>query len=384
MLESFYYAQVNLACILLLGLLLFNVRRLPTAQLKDTIFSEVLLWHMFYFASDAVWALITSGYFPKNSFSVLAINYTNAIILSIVAYKCFIYSSVGTIPNLTKRQLQRLQQVLRIPILIQGVILMVGFIAVPDFWIEDLELKSTYFAAFIPIPFIYIFTASILGVLRGFKPQNRHNLKTFLLIACYAPGMILSGLLQLTLITAPIFCFWCTFIILFAYTHSQSLLISTDALTMLNNRNQLKRYLYGPKNAKASYVYMVDINDFKSINDLYGHSEGDRALITVAQALKRVCSRANCPIFLCRYGGDEFLLIVQTDDPGSIVEHIHNELAESTAQIQIAKKLPYKIHASIGYVSWDGNESHFKDSLKLADRKMYEQKKAKPEKKKSA
>ena len=384
MLESIFYAQVNLACILLLGLLLFNIRRIPTSQLKDTLLADVLIWHMIYFASDAVWAVVTSGYFPKNTFSILAVNYLNAIILSIVSYKCFIYSSVGTNPDLTKQQLQHQQKILRIPIFIQAAILSVGFLADPGFWVTNLQLNTVYYVLFIPIPFLYIFTSAILGVRRGFIPKNRHRLKTFLMIASYAPVMLLSGLLQLTFVMAPIFCFWCTFVLLFAYTHSQSLLISTDALTLLNNRNQLKRYLYSPKNAKDSYVYMVDINDFKSINDLYGHSEGDRALITVSQALKRVCGRTIFPIFLCRYGGDEFLLIVRTDDPGYIAELIHEELAEGSLQMQKENNLPYKIQASIGYVSWDGNPSHFKDSLKLADHKMYEQKKMNSQRQKSA
>lgn len=384
MLESIFYAQVNIACILLVGVLFFNIRRLPTAQLKDTLLADVLFWHMLYFASDAVWALVTSGYFPKNTFTILAVNYSNAIILSIVAYKCFLYSSVGSNPDLTKKQLQHQQRILRIPIILQAICFTIGFIADPKFWVTDLQINSIYFAFFVPIPLIYICTAAILGIYHGYKSQSRQHLKTYILIASYAPVMILSGLLQLTLITAPIFCFWCTFILLFAYTHSQSLLVSTDALTMLNNRNQLKRYLYSPKNAKASYVYMIDINDFKSINDLYGHHEGDRALVLVASALKRVCGRAECPIFLCRYGGDEFLFIARTNEPGKISDLIHSELSESSSQIQKHKKMPYTIQASVGYVSWDGDVSHFKDSLKLADNKMYEQKKTNQTKIKSA
>jgi len=378
--ESIFYAQVNIACILLLGLLFFNIRHLPTAQLKDSFLADVLIWHMLYFASDAVWALISSGYFPKNTFSILAVNYSNAIILSIVSYKCFLYSSTGTNPDLTKQQLQNQKHILRIPIIIQAIILAVGFTLDTEFWLTGLEVNFAYYMIFISIPLIYICTASIFGIYQGFKPQKRHHLKTYIIIASYAPVMILSGLLQLMFITAPIFCFWCTFVLLFAYTRSQSLLISTDALTLLNNRNQLKRYLYNPKNAKASYVYMIDINDFKSINDLYGHNEGDRALIAVSSALKRVCSQAECPIFLCRYGGDEFLLIVRTDDPGSIAELIHDELLTCSSQVK-KKNLPYRIQASVGYVGWDGDVTHFKDSLKLADSKMYEQKKANSSKK---
>ncbi|MEE3340259.1 MAG: hypothetical protein VZR14_05980 [Hallerella sp.] len=178
MLESIFYAQVNIACILLVGVLFFNIRRLPTAQLKDTLLADVLFWHMLYFASDAVWALVTSGYFPKNTFTILAVNYSNAIILSIVAYKCFLYSSVGSNPDQTKKQLQHQQRILRIPIILQAICFTIGFIADPKFWVTDLQINSIYFAFFVPIPLIYICTAAILGIYHGHKSQNRQHLKT--------------------------------------------------------------------------------------------------------------------------------------------------------------------------------------------------------------
>jgi diguanylate cyclase (GGDEF)-like protein len=176
--------------------------------------------------------------------------------------------------------------------------------------------------------------------------------------------------------------------VLWVFLELQSRMISTDPLTKLNNRNQLNVFLdskMGQNSAKGSlYLFVLDVDKFKDINDNFGHHEGDRALVLVASALKRVCARAECPIFLCRYGGDEFLLIARTDEPGKISDLIHSELSESSSQIQKHKKMPYTIQASVGYVSWDGDVSHFKDSLKLADNKMYEQKKTNPTKIKSA
>ncbi len=174
--------------------------------------------------------------------------------------------------------------------------------------------------------------------------------------------------------TMPVFCFWCTLIILFVYLNLQNLLISTDTLTTLNNRNQLERYLQQSREFKDYYVIMVDVDHFKQINDTYGHVEGDKALVLVSNALKKACDRLGKSVFLCRYGGDEFLMVVPTDMPGFIVRMIQECLRE---QIQKRKGTQYySVEVSIGYAEWDGKPSSFKESVVNADRMMYEEKRA--------
>ena len=74
------------------------------------------------------------------------------------------------------------------------------------------------------------------------------------------------------------------------YIASMKTQISTDPLTGLNNRGQLANYVAQKSNIyrenRLTIVIMFDINDFKLINDTYGHAEGDRALILVSNALK--------------------------------------------------------------------------------------------------
>ncbi|MBO7412724.1 MAG: GGDEF domain-containing protein [Fibrobacter sp.] len=176
--------------------------------------------------------------------------------------------------------------------------------------------------------------------------------------------------------TTPIFCFWCTFIILFVYLNSQNQLISTDPLTSLNNRNQLQRYLLLQREAKGSYVIMVDVDHFKQINDTYGHMEGDRALVLVSRALKKACSRLKISIFLCRYGGDEFLMIAQTRKPDDVLRVVRECLREEIANR--SGSLTYTLEASMGYSSWDGRASTFRESVVSADQKMYEDKRSSP------
>ena len=192
---------------------------------------------------------------------------------------------------------------------------------------------------------------------------------------CYTPGCLVAASVQIFFsLTTPIFCFWCTLIILFVYLNSQNRLISTDPLTGLNNRNQLRRYLQLQRESENMYVIMVDIDHFKKINDTYGHIEGDKALILVSNALKKACSFMDFSIFLCRYGGDEFMLIAQTETPQDVIKQIRDCLKEEIANREGPQN--YTIAASMGYALWDGNITTFRDCIVDADKKMYEDKRS--------
>lgn len=369
-----FYAEVNVACVCILMLLLFSIKSLPTPQLKDNLFHKLVLWHIIYFMSDSIWALVYDGVFVKNTFSVLAVNYLNAIIAAVLFYSCFIYAEMSSRPDMTRPQIRKLQAILRIPVVVEAVLLLVQFILFPNFWLnENLEPCDLYYFILAFIPFVYMMTVTIRGLIRGFALHNRQKLKIYLIVASYTPGAILAAGTQIFFsMTTPIFCFWCTFIILFVYLYSQNQLISTDPLTTLNNRNCLLRYLHQQRESKFSYVIMIDIDHFKQINDTYGHLEGDHALVTVSQALKRSCERLKIPMFLCRYGGDEFMMIAQTFTPEDVVLVVQQCLQE-----EIRKRggsCPYSIEASVGYASWDGHAESFRKSVMTADQKMYEKK----------
>lgn len=369
-----FYVEVNLGCVCILALLLYSIKRLPTPQLKYTLFQNLIFFHIIYFISDSAWALVNDGVLPKNVFSVLAVNYLNVVIMPFVAYSCFIFAEIGTRTDMTRKQIERFQLELLIPIVLQAIVLLFSFCWSPDFWLDErLEPIDFYYFILSFTPMCYWVAATIRGLLRARNIQNRPNFRTYLIVASYTPGVLIAGGAQVIFsLTTPIFCFWCTFIILFVYLYLQNQLISTDSLTMLNNRNRLHHYLHQQRDEKDSFVIMVDVDHFKQINDTYGHAEGDKALVLVSQALKKACESLSYSMFLCRYGGDEFLLIAQTNVPDDVVNKIKECLQEEIANQK--RSLSYTIEASVGFARWDGHPESFKESMINADKKMYEDK----------
>ena len=370
------YAEVSIGCACILTLLLYSIKMLPTPQLKFKLFRNLVLWHILYFLSDSLWALVNDGIIPKNVFSVLAVNYSNAIVIAIVFYCCFTYAEISTRPEMTRLQIQRLRMNLRIPIYLESLLLLASFMLFPNFWLDkNLEPRTPYYFVLMFLPFIYIMTVTVRAIARGLKPENRKDLRNYLIVASYTPGCIVAASAQVFYaFTTPIFCFWCTMIILFVYLNSQNQLISTDTLTSLNNRNQLQHYLRVQRDSREHYVIMVDVDHFKQINDTYGHVEGDRALVLISRALKNACVRLGKSAFLCRYGGDEFLMVVPTELPGVAIRIIKDCLKEEISNQYATQN--YTLNVSIGYALWNGRASAFKQSVAAADQMMYEDKRS--------
>ncbi len=164
--------------------------------------------------------------------------------------------------------------------------------------------------------------------------------------------------------------------VLLAYTTIQSKLISVDPLTRLNNRNQLNHFLKHKLNGtlaegKKLYLFVMDMDKFKQINDTFGHVEGDKALCAVSMALKKSCGPRGC--FISRFGGDEFNVIVELEN-----DEAAQELAV-VIQDAVAKEgngLRYPLRISVGFATSKEGDN-IPDFFARADAKLYENKKAK-------
>lgn len=164
----------------------------------------------------------------------------------------------------------------------------------------------------------------------------------------------------------------------FLMTLHQHMRISIDDLTTLNNRNELKSYLLNlvslsEAERKTTYMLFIDVNKFKSINDNYGHNEGDVVLMQLSRLLKGVAETFNC--FLCRYGGDEFILIKKNANEERAAGVCHY-IDKAVARLKILSLAPYELSVSTGYVRFDKRFKTAKDFIEAADRLMYETKRS--------
>ena len=117
----------------------------------------------------------------------------------------------------------------------------------------------------------------------------------------------------------------------------------TDTLTGLRNRFAIRRD-YSRFDNRDVHVMMMDIDDFKHINDTYGHPVGDYILRKMGQIVINAFGGEHC----YRYGGDEFLIISPDADPDAFAAQVERALRES-ASISLNDKL-LSVHMSAGFV----------------------------------
>ena len=370
------YAIASAVCILIFGILLVNDKISMNRQEKQIKFDHALIAHILYFVSDIVWAAIVGGIIPKTHFSVAFVNFSNFVLLPLIAYEWSLFAASSE--KLSFIESSRGRMLFRLPIAFMTTAMFVAYIIAPYFWVGEAgELNDLYYIMFLIAPVTYLVTSCVQSLIKAHKTEDPSEKKLFRMIGLYPLAIIVFGIIQLAYASVPLFCFGCTIMMLFFYIRSMQDQVSLDPLTKLNNRGQLIKYAAQEaahrKDDVMTYIFMVDANDFKQINDTYGHAEGDRALIMIAEALKSCTRSAKNQSFICRYGGDEFAMIVhaeEPDDASRLAEDINKSLADSDKE----EMMPYRLTVSIGYDEWKTDSESFQDCLRRADEKLYNEK----------
>jgi len=206
------------------------------------------------------------------------------------------------------------------------------------------------------------------------KTQNRYYfslmffvipplISIFLQITFYGTSLVLNGVVL-------------SLLIIFLNIQNQS--IYTDHLTGVYNRKMLDKYLK-TKVAKSTQqktfsAIMLDLNDFKLINDTYGHDMGDDALQTAARMLKNSIKTND---FIARFGGDEFWLVLNASKHSDL-KHTVKKINQNLAKLNASSELPYKLSFSMGYAVYNYEERMSVEAFeKYIDELMYENKQGK-------
>ncbi len=232
--------------------------------------------------------------------------------------------------------------------------------------------------------YLFAIFAAIVFIRAFFKKENFAHRKSIL------PGVISVWVMCLSCILQGLFFHntaytTSTLVIIFIYFYVETLhsQISTDMITGIGNRQQFHFELVDQMHDASSlhrlFVIMLDINHFKSVNDLYGHNEGDNALEKFSAILNFCCRNADAKPF--RYGGDEFVILkkVSIEFQGmaneavqQFIDRIDKELKDFNA----ASSLPYDLTASIGYAEYDFDaKEQVPELIARADKMLYQYKK---------
>jgi diguanylate cyclase (GGDEF)-like protein len=158
------------------------------------------------------------------------------------------------------------------------------------------------------------------------------------------------------------------------YTNIQSRMSNTDPLTGVFNRREYEKHVQALANQKNLHkkvcAIMIDIDNFKKINDEESHLIGDQALMDVSQILQKSVRKND---FIARIGGDEFCIMIESEQIEAL-HHIVNRINEQMNQFNKTRE-GKNIRLSMGYGVYDAvYHKDFRTFFEKLDRLMYDDK----------
>jgi len=148
-----------------------------------------------------------------------------------------------------------------------------------------------------------------------------------------------------------------------------------DSFTKLPNRTYLYKHIeeWEKRYPQGYYIFYIDLDNFKYINDKYGHTFGDKIIIEVAKRLQQHCFSSE---MLVRQGGDEFLILKPIENLEEITKYLESLIDEEHKEYKINNQ-KFRISFSIGVVKCPKNVKTIDELLSMADIAMYDAKKRK-------
>ena len=375
---SILYLEINIISFALIAIILRKTSGL-SRMVKQINFAMSIVAEMVFFASDTIYVLISNDVIHFGRFDNAAMLICKEVYFlstSVMCYFWFIYFEHVRDSSFVKEQknVRISSAFVWVMIIMLVVNIFTGFL----FYVsEDGGYhRGPLFVLTYILPYIYVLIACIRTLKDLFDESyagDKHALKLLVLFPL-APAV--AGLLQFKYPRLPVACGVLAIATLIMYLNWIDQLISLDPLTGLNNRKQLDHfYDHWMKNhgeTESIYLMMIDADKFKSINDTYGHVQGDKALKNIAEALRQGClilpKRAN----IARYGGDEFAVMFETNDTEDI-NRLKTAIREKLDVINERTQIPYTLTISIGVAPSDGTSS-LKQLVNKADEAMYEEK----------
>ncbi|WP_301897415.1 GGDEF domain-containing protein [uncultured Holdemanella sp.] len=353
---------------LVLFLLLYRIRIAQTNQFDEKAYNFMLVITFIATINETLSFIIDAR--PGFIFQIL--QYISNTIASassgIIGYSWCLFVEYHIHRNF--KRIKKKSKILAIPLIIAMILLIINLCGTSI--IFDISKQNKYTRG--PVNFllyIIVFIYYIESIYTVQKAKNDSILVEFFpiyyfIIPCMIGTMIQGFFFGISTIWL---CVAIAFIIV--YIEIQISISFIDDLSGLYNRKFMNHYLNKLQNDKIKHVYgfLLDINEFKSINDTYGHITGDHALIQFGRILQHSIDKDSVAI---RMGGDEFVVFanLQSDDDALALK---KRIEYNIRQFNIKTDEPFHLYFSIGIAKYNGNS--IDSFLSAMDDSMYEAKK---------
>lgn len=269
-------------------------------------------------------------------------------------------------------RLRRLYLIAAIPVMAICVLLVVNLFVELFFGVTQ---ENVYYrATLVWLPYVVVFGYMTSGAVLVFRHRKRTNKYLFLPVLAFLIPIYLGTVIQLLCYGLALIFASVSLGLTLLYINLQNEENFLDPLTNLYNRNYLLHYIDHIRRqvdkGKQVKGIMLDINGFKQINDTLGHVVGDHVLQAVGAILLQATDSGSVVV---RYGGDEFVILVEDADQQRI-QSIRENIQRGLDEYNASEQAPYTVSLSAGVAEFRSKD--FFMFFQEMDRNMYADKRA--------
>lgn len=352
---------------LVLFLLLYRIRIAQTNQFDEKAYNFMLIVTFIATINETLSFIIDAR--PGFIFHILQYisNTISSASSGIIGYCWCLFVEYHIHRNFER--IKKKSRILAIPLIIATILIIINLLGTGI--IFDISKENVYTRG--PMNFIlyiFVFVYYIESIYTVHKAKYDSILVEFFPIYYFIFPCMIGTMIQGFFFGVSTIWLCVAIAFILVYIENQISVSFIDDLSGLYNRKYMNHYLNKLQSDKNRHVYgfLLDINEFKAINDTYGHLTGDRALIKFGKILQHSIDKDSVAI---RMGGDEFVIFAKLKSDEEALA-LKKQIKYNVRQFNIKSKEPFHLSFSIGIAKFNGkNTDAF---LSAMDDSMYEAK----------
>ena len=358
------------AIMLLVVILLSYKRPLRHVMLDEKIFYSMIILNILQCLIETVVFLMDGKMVHGYHTLLVVLNVILFIINIVFAYSWTIYSDYKLFTDINR--IKRIYPFVAIPAILTIIGCLINLTTPVFFTVDENNIYQRTDLFIIPYAVTYSYLA--IGVILIYSYRKKVHKYLFLPVILFMIPIMIGSLLQFFFYGYSLVWLGVSIGLIYLYINVQNEASYVDVLSGLYNRQYLGNLLlmYSKKKDTVGVPagIMLDIDNFKSINNTFGHIVGDDAISTVGKLLHTAVGDKGV---ICRCGGDEFIILMNISSQNEIVDMVNN-IRTHTKLFNESQKKPYNINFSIGYCIYHSENESIDDFLKKIDAAMYEDK----------